>query len=89
MPDQNDSLLEFPWQFPIKIMGLNCPEFEQAVLGIVQRHCEPNAQPLVKTRESNKGNYLAKTVTIEARNRAQLDAIYQALSTHELVKMAL
>jgi len=86
---EKESLIEFPCQFPVKIMGTNCIEFETAVVEIFNRHCESLSEGAIRSRPSKKGNYLAITVTITALSQEQLDNIYRELSAHELVKMAL
>ncbi len=86
---KTDTLLEFPCNFPIKVMGKNHLDFEAAVLAIVNQHVENLADVALKSRASKNGNYLSITVTIEAHSKNQLDNIYQALSDHELVVMAL
>ena len=85
--DDSESLLEFPCTFPIKAMG-QPPDFEALVVAIVERHA-PHDVLGVSVRESRAGRYLAVTVRIRAHSRAQLDAIYQDLSDHERVVMAL
>ncbi len=84
----DDSLLEFPCQFAIKAMGKNNLEFDLLVLEIVRRHV-PDHEKAVTARPSKDGNYLAVTVLIEATSKQQLDAIYQDLSYHPQVLMAL
>ena len=87
--NEQQSLLEFPCQFPIKIMGLNTVDFQSVVIGIFRTHCGDLPEGAITVRESSGGKYLAMTVTIEAQSREQLDDIYRALSAHELVTMAL
>jgi putative lipoic acid-binding regulatory protein len=43
----------------------------------------------VEVRQSRTGKYLSLTVTIRAQSRAQLDAIYLALTAHPMVKVVL
>lgn len=86
---ENESLIEFPCTFPVKIMGLNNAEFEAAVMTIFNRHCEDLSEGAVRSRASKNQTYLAMTVTITAHSQEQLDNIYRELSAHELVKMAL
>jgi len=40
-------------------------------------------------RSSKNGRYLSLTVTINARSREQLDALYSELSKHPMVMMVL
>lgn len=83
------SLLEFPCTLPIKIMGAAAADFEPLVLDIIRRHVGAPAPGAVRTRPSRNGRYVAITVTIEARDRAQLEALYEALSAHKQVLMTL
>ncbi len=84
-----DTLLQFPCDFPIKVMGRAHPEFESAVLAIVRRHAPELVEERIAVRESNKGTYTAITFTVEAHSRQQLDALYQDLTACEQVVMAL
>ena len=84
-----DSLLDFPCDFPIKAMGKSEENFDALVVGIVRRHCPDLLEGAVKSRLSRKGNYVSVTVTIQAESRTQLDRIYMDLTAHEKVLMAL
>ena len=84
-----DSLLEFPCRFPIKAMGKAELELDLLVIEIVRRHVADINEGAVTTRPSKDGNYIAVTVIIEASSKQQLDAIYQDLSDHPHVLMAL
>lgn len=86
---EQETLLEFPCQFPIKVFGDNHESFEITVLEIVRRHCQDLGEGAVSARESKGGKYLAMTVVVEAHSKEQLDNIYRELSAHDLVKMAL
>lgn len=87
--DTDDSLLEFPCDFPIKAMGRASAEFEAAVLEIVRRHVSALADDAVRKRPSRNGNYLSITVVVRADDKQQLNAIYADLSAHQEVLMAL
>ena len=83
------SLLEFPCDFPIKIMGRRVDGYAQAVLEIVQRHAPDFDGATVEMRASKQGGYLSLTCTVRATSRAQLDALYRELTAHPLVKVVL
>jgi putative lipoic acid-binding regulatory protein len=85
----NDTLLEFPCDFPVKIMGAARDDFAQAVVTVVRAHVPDFDASTVDMRASGKGNYLAVTCTIRATSRAQLDALYRDLSSHPYVKIVL
>ncbi len=86
---EEETLLEFPCEFSIKAMGVATPEFDALVAEIVRQHAPDLGEGAVRTRPSSGGKYLAVTVTINATSKEQLDAIYQALTDHELVLMSL
>ena len=85
----DESLLRFPCDFPIKIMGQRQDGFAQAVLDVVLRHAPDFDAAGMEMRPSAKGNYMSLTCTIRAISRSQLDALYQELSGHPLVKVLL
>jgi putative lipoic acid-binding regulatory protein len=85
----DDDLFRFPCEFPIKVMGRDSADFRSVTLGIVERHAGPLAAGRISERLSAKGNFLALTYTIEARDRAQLDAIYRDLTASGVVLVAL
>lgn len=84
---EQPSLIEYPCDFPIKIMGKSQQGFTQAVLDIVNHHAPDFDDETLEVRASKNGSYLSLTCTICATSRAQLDALYQELHDHPLVMM--
>ena len=84
-----DSLIEYPCDFPIKVMGRRVDDFAQTVVSIVQKHAPDFDPSSLQMRPSRQGNYLGLTVTLHATSRAQLDALYTELSGHPLVAVVL
>jgi len=82
-------LLTFPMPFPIKVMGRREEGYAQAVLEVVLRHAPDFDPATVEMRPSKAGKYLSVTVTINARSREQLDALYKDLTGHPMVMMVL
>jgi len=89
MSDADGTLLEFPCRFPIKAMGRAAEGFDGLIVEMVRRHAPDLDQTQVSVRESRGGNWVSVTLVIEAKSKAQLDAIYRELSAHEQVVMAL
>ena len=84
-----DSLIEYPCDFPIKVMGEKVDGFIEAMLVIV-RHFDPEwRDDRMTQRSSSAGKYLGLTLTIKATSREQLDELYRTLSTHPMVKVVL
>jgi uncharacterized protein len=84
-----ESLIEYPSQFPIKVMGLKVDGYVEAMTAVALRF-DPSFDPAtIEQRPSKAGNYLGLTLTITATSREQLDEIYRTLSSHPMVKVAL
>lgn len=89
MPEQQQSVLAYPCDFPIKIMGKTQAGFAQAVFEVVQRHA-PDFEPgTIEMRPSREGRYLSLTCTVRATSRAQLDDLYRELCDHPMVAIVL
>jgi putative lipoic acid-binding regulatory protein len=88
-PQQPESLLTFPCVFPIKVMGRRQDEFAQVITDIVLRHAPDFHPETIEMRSSKQARYISLTVTINARSREQLDALYSELSKHPMVTMVL
>jgi hypothetical protein len=84
-----DSLIAYPSQFPIKVMGAQVAGFVEAVVAVARRHDPGMDQSTIELRPSRAGNYLGVTITITATSRAQLDALYAELTAHPMVKVVL
>jgi len=84
-----DSLIEYPCDFPIKIMGRRSDDFAQNMVEIVLRHAPDFVAETVEMRASSGGAYLSVTCTIRAVSREQLDNLYRELSGHPAVKVVL
>ena len=89
MSRADDTLLEFPCRFPIKIMGANEPDFTRHAMALVSSHVDDLRDDDIESRVSRNGRFLALTISIQARSKAQLDAIYRSLSQSKRVLMAL
>lgn len=83
------TLLEFPCSFPIKILGANQEGFAQQILAVVLRHFPDFDAAGMEMRASSKGAYLGLTCTVHATSKPQLDELYRELSAHPLVKVVL
>jgi len=86
---EQETLLQFPTDFPIKIMGERRDDFAQAMVDLVLRHAPDFRPETVEMRASRNGNYLSLTVVVRATSKAQLDALYREITAHPWVKMAL
>jgi len=86
---ENTELLQYPCDFPIKIMGHTQAGFAQAVVEVVKRHAPDFDAATLELRTSTRRKYLSITCVIRATSREQLDALYQELCDHPMVVMVL
>jgi uncharacterized protein len=85
----NAALWQFPMDFPIKIMGSRVDDFAQQICAVVQHHAPDFDPSTMELRSSSTGKYISLTTTVRATSKEQLDALYQALTKHPLVKVVL
>lgn len=84
-----ESLIDFPCDFPVKVMGAALPEFHTCIEEIAKKHDSEFIPEEIEQKNSKTGKYVSLTLNIHAKDKAQLDALYQALTDHELVLWAL
>lgn len=84
-----ESLIVYPSQFPIKVMGNRVDGLVHAITQIAKAFDPAFDASTVELRESKGGKYLGVTITITATSREQLDELYRTLSTHPMVKVVL
>jgi putative lipoic acid-binding regulatory protein len=85
----DETLLEFPCDFPLKIMGAAKDDFATTVCAVVVKHAPDFDAASVEMRASSGGKYVSLTCTVRATSKAQLDALYRELTSHPLVKVVL
>lgn len=86
---RKDSLIEYPSQFPIKVMGLKDEHLVHEITQIAKKFDPDFDASTIELRPSSGGKYLGVTITITATSREQLDDTYRALTSHPLVKVVL
>ena len=86
-PEQ--SLIEYPSQFPIKVMGAHVEGFVEAITHVALQFDPGFDAATIERRPSKGGNYLGLTITVTATSREQLDELYRTLTTHPMVKMVI
>jgi putative lipoic acid-binding regulatory protein len=87
--DRIEQLLEFPVDFPIKVMGKRADGFAQAVAALVRQHVAGFDPATLELRSSSGGAYLSVTVNVKVCSRAQLEGLYRALAEHPMVRVVL
>ncbi|MBH9553897.1 YbeD family protein [Inhella gelatinilytica] len=85
----DESLIEYPSRFPIKVMGAQVEGFIEAVAHVARQFDPEFDASTIEQRPSSGGKYLGLTITVTATSREQLDELYRTLTTHPLVKVVL
>ena len=88
-PPRQESLIEYPSLFPIKVMGNKVDGLVHAITLIARQFDPAFDATTVELRESKGGKYLGVTITVTATSRDQLDELYRTLSTHPMVRVVL
>ncbi len=87
--DRIEKLLEFPVDFPIKVMGRRVDGFAQAIADLVAARVPGFDPRSVELRASSKGTWLSVTLSVRAESREQLEGLYRALAAHPMVRVVL
>ncbi len=89
MSDRQPPRIEFPCDYPIKIVGDNDPDFTTTVVEMTRRHAPEVTLAQVRVRNSREGNYASVTITIRATGEAQLRRLHADLQTYAAVRLVL
>lgn len=81
--------IEFPCDYPIKVIGDAHASFVQEVLTIMSRHDATLGPEDLSRKSSRKGNYDSVTVRFRATGEAQLKRVFEDLKACESVRMVL
>ena len=85
----DETLLEFPCDFPIKIMGRESAEFRALARELVEKHTGPLPDDAIVSSLSKNGAFVSVTVTVVAQSQQQLDDIYREVTSDDEILMAL
>ncbi|PPD53311.1 MAG: hypothetical protein CTY10_08560 [Methylotenera sp.] len=88
-PTNEETLIEFPCDFPIKVMGETHQHFTQEVVKTIRNLIPDFEESGIEMRGSSGGKYISLTCTVHVTSKPQLDDIYRALTSHPMVKVVL
>ena len=84
-----ETLIEFPCDFPIKVMGETHADFTTEIIKTIQVKLPSFNASQIEMRGSSGGKYISLTCTVYVTSKPQLDDIYRALTSHPMVKVTL
>lgn len=84
-----ETLIEFPCDFPIKVMGETHADFTNEIIKTIQGVLPSFDAGNIEMRGSSRGKYISLTCTVHVTSKPQLDNVYRALTSHPMVKVTL
>jgi uncharacterized protein len=85
--DETPSPLQFPTDYPIKVVGRPSDEFRARIHAVMLRHAPSLDPDQVTERLSENGNFLSISYMIRAESREQIVALVTDLKAAEGVLM--
>ena len=86
---EQDTMIEFPCDFPIKVMGESHPDFAETIVAAVQNHLPDFHAGRTELRASSGGRYISLTCLVYVTSKPQLDDLYRMLTAHPMVRVVL
>ena len=88
MTDES-SLIEFPCDFTLKIVGVNSTDFIPQVSAVILQHFPQTAESNISNKMSQQSNYVAISAIVHALDKPSLDSLYSELTKLPGIKMVL
>jgi putative lipoic acid-binding regulatory protein len=88
-PTEPKELLQFPTDYPIKVVGRPSPEFRAHIHAIFLKHVPNIETDRITERLSENGNYLSISYMIVAESKEQVTALVTELGAADGVIMVL
>jgi putative lipoic acid-binding regulatory protein len=89
MQEQDPPKIEFPCDYPIKVLGRSSDGFESMILEVFERHAPGFDQQTMTMNVSRKGTFTSLTITITATGPEQLEVLHQDLLATGQVQMVI
>ena len=89
MQEQDPPKIEFPCDYPIKVLGRHSDDFQSVIFDVFERHAPGFDQETISVKASSKGTFTSITITITATGPEQLDALHQDLLATGRVQMVI
>ena len=79
----DDTIWEFPCEFPLKVMGPSHAPLEEIILSIVQTYVNGFSNDHISTKPSRTGKYKSITAIIQFSDKTQVIGVYTELAKHQ------
>ncbi|HIQ54650.1 DUF493 domain-containing protein [Halopseudomonas pachastrellae] len=81
--------IEFPCQYPIKVIGTAGDDFAEVICEVVERHAPGVDTTTIDVKDSKNGRFLSLRLVITATGQEQLEALHRDLKATGRVHMVL
>ena len=81
--------IEFPCEYPIKVMGRNVDNFERVILSVLDKLAPKYSRKNISRRFSKEKKFISLTVVIIATGKTQLEKLNEELRATGLVSIVL
>ena len=81
--------IEFPCQYPIKVIGTAGDDFAEVICEVVERHAPGVDTTTIDVKDSKNGRFLSLRLVIIATGQDQLEALHRDLKATGRVHMVL
>jgi uncharacterized protein len=81
--------IEFPCDYPIKVVGDAVSDFNTIVLDIILKYSPDLNRSSINIKDSKNSNYRSLSVTIIATGKDQLSRLFEELKSTGIVKLVL
>ena len=89
MQESDPPKIEFPCDYPIKVLGRSGEDFESVIFEVFEIHAPGFDRETITMNVSSKGTFRSITITITATGTAQLEALHKDLLATGIVKMVI
>ncbi len=87
--NKNKSIIDFPCNFAIKVMGKANENFSNDIIKIIKKFDNNFDASKIKMKGSSKGKYISLTCNVYVTSQKQLDKVYINLSKNPITKFVL
>ena len=81
--------IEFPCEYPIKIIGAAADAFAEVICSVVEKHAPGVDTTSIEIKDSKNARFLSLRIVITATGPEQLDALHKELKATGRVHMVL
>ncbi|MDB4470868.1 DUF493 domain-containing protein [Deltaproteobacteria bacterium] len=89
MTEQDPPKIEFPCDYPIKVLGDSGEDYQTLIMDVFEQHAPGFDRETISVKNSSKGTFTSLTITITATGPEQLDSLHRSLMSTGVVKMVL